>query len=153
MANVRINPNLEAEVTGHTIGTRAQTHGPMERVLGEEAEAVARRARQIARGEYYLRGGYARGIHAESGMNEHGELVGRVVATDWKSHWAENPPRTERGRRRGHILARAAQQVGFRVLGGQVAAAVGGVVARRAVGGRSRQAIGGRPRGVIGGRR
>jgi len=139
MAVVRVNPNLEAELT-HSLSNR----GPMERVLGDAAEAIAERAQMIGRAEYYRRGGYVGGIHADTGMDEHGELVGRVAATDWKSHWAENPPRQERGRR-GHILARAAEQVGFEVAAGGVAAAlfgpVGGAVARRAVGARNRRAI------------
>jgi len=150
VANVRVNPNLEAEVTGHALGTREATHGPMERALGEVADRIAQRAQAIARAEYYRRGGYLRGIHGESGTDEHGELVGRVVATDWKSHWAERPPRQERGRRRGHVLARAAQQVGFRVLGGQVLGAFGATVARAALGGRRRPALGGGRRAITG---
>jgi hypothetical protein len=151
MANVRVNPNLEAEVTGHVLATRGETHGPMERTLGGVAELIAARARQIARGEYYATGAYTRSIKAESGMDKHGQLVGRVVATDWKSHWAERPPRTERRGRRGHILARAAQQVGFTVVGGQAFGAVGGAVARRAIGsGGGRRAIGGRQRAITG---
>jgi hypothetical protein len=154
MANVRVNPNLEAEVTGHTLGTRAETHGQMERALGAAAEDIARRARQIARSEYYRFGGYTRSIEAESGVDEHGELVGRVVATDWKAHWAERPPRQEHGRRRGHILARAARQVGFRVLAGQtlgLAGAIGGGVARRALGGSTgRGALTGSRRAITG---
>src|SRR6266545_4161696 len=111
MATVRINPRLEAEVTGHLA-----EHGPLSRVLGEEAERIARRARQIARGEFYATGAYTRSIQADSGLDEHGQLVGRVYATDWKAHWAEFGTSRMRAH---HILARAAQQVGFRVLAGQ----------------------------------
>lgn len=143
MAIVRVNRDLEAEMT-HSLSNR----GPMERALGEAAEAIAERAQAVGRAEYHRRGGYVGGIHAEAGVDERGELVGRVAATDWKSHWAERPPRQERGRRRGHVLERAAGQAGFEVVAGEVAAAlfgpVGGAVARRAVGGRSRRAITGR---------
>ncbi len=146
MAVVRINSHLESEVTGHL-----SEHGPLERVLGEEAERIARRARQIARGEFYATGGYARGIKAESGLDEHGQLVGRVVATKYTSHWAEFGTSRMRAH---HILARAAQQVGFRVLAGQtlgLVGAIGGGAARRAIGGTSgRRAIGGRRRAITG---
>jgi hypothetical protein len=151
MANIRINPNLEAELTGRLLGSRAETHGPMERVLGEAAEEIAQRARQIGRREFYRTGGYVRGIEADTGTNEHGELVGRVVATDWKSHWAERGWGDRRGGKRArHILARAAQQVGFRVLAGQTLGAVGGMVARRAIGSRPRPAISGQQRAISG---
>ncbi len=153
MANVRVNPNLEAEVTGHILGARVATHGPMERVLGESAEAIARRARAIARAEFYRTGAYMRSIGAETGMNEHGELVGRVVATDFKAHWAEVGTRRMPAH---HILAHAAQQVGFRVLAGQtfaLAGVVGGAVGRRAISRRSRPAIGTSQRRAISGRR
>lgn len=140
MAIVRVNPNLEAEVTGSIF-----TRGPMEHVLGEIADDVADRARGIARGEYYRFGGYVGGIEGEAGVDEHGELVGRVTASDWKSHWAERPPRQERGRRRGHILTRAAQQVGLEVAVGALLGGFGGgdAVGRRALGSGHRQAIGG----------
>lgn len=152
MAIVRVNPNLEAELTGSIF-----TRGPMERVLGDAADDIASVAKAIGRREYYRFGGYVGGIHAETGMSEHGELVGRVVAEDWKSHWAEWPPRQERGRRRGHILARAAQRVGFRILAGQTFGALGGAlgdaVGRRAIGSGGRQAIGSSGRRAITGRR
>ena len=140
MAIVRLNRDLEAEMT-HSLSNR----GPMERVLGEAAETIAARARAIGRAEYYRRGGYVRGIHAEAGTDERGELVGRVAATDWKSHWGERPPRQERGGRRGHILERAAGQVGFEVVAGEVARALlgplGGMAARGAISARNRRAI------------
>ncbi len=146
MATVRINPRLEAEVTGHLA-----EHGPLSRVLGEEAERIARRARQIARGEFYATGAYTRSIQADSGLDEHGQLVGRVYATDWKAHWAEFGTSRMRAH---HILARAAQQVGFRVLAGQtlgLAGAIGGGAARRAIGGTSgRRAIRGRRQAITG---
>lgn len=151
MAFVRVNPNLEAEVTGHTLGTHAETHGPLERVLGGIADDVAQRAKLIARREYYQFGGYTRGIHGESGMDEHGRLVGRCVATDWKSHWAEKPPRTERGGRRGHILARAAQQVGLEVtIGALFGGGGGGGGGGRAITARRSRAISGRQRALTG---
>lgn len=150
MANVRVNPDLEAEVTGHTLGTHASTHGPMERVLGDRADQVAHHARVIARREFYRTGAYTRSIHAETGMNQQGELVGRVVATDWKAHWAEFGTRRMRAH---HILARAAQQVGFRVLAAQTLAVAGGAVGRRAIGASSRPALGGGGRLAITGRR
>jgi hypothetical protein len=141
MAIVRVNRNLSAEMT-HSLSNR----GPMERVLGGAASDIARTARGIARREFYRRGGYARGIHAETGLDEHGELVGRVVATDFKSHWAERGF-TANGRRvpGKHILARAAAQEGYRALGGALLGALGGgVPVRRAVGARRRRAIGAR---------
>jgi hypothetical protein len=149
MANVRINPNLEAEVTGHLA-----SHGEMERVLGHQAELIAWRARMIARAEFYRTGAYSRSIQAEHGMDEQGQLVGRVFATDWKAHWAEFGwgPRTG-GTRARHVLARAAQQVGFTVLAGHaggVANILGGAAARRALGG-GRPALSG-GRGAITGR-
>jgi hypothetical protein len=147
IATVRINPRLEAEVTGHLA-----EHGQMERVLGGYADQIALVAQRIARAEFYGRGGYARGIHGESGVDEHGQIVGRVVATDWKSHWAERGwgDRTG-GKRARHILARAATQVGFRVLAGQATGPIGGAVARRAIGGPSRGMLGGgRQRAITG---
>jgi hypothetical protein len=109
MALVRVNPRLEADLTGP--GT---AHGPLERLLGEVADEVAREGQRIARAEFYNRGGYTRGLHGESGLNERGKLVGRVVGADWKSHWAEWPPRQQRNRR-GHILVRAAERAGLKV--------------------------------------
>lgn len=150
MANIRINPNLEAEVTGHTLGTHLETHGPLERALGDIAEDVAQRARSIAGREFFRTGGYQRGIHAESGLDEQGQLVGRCVATDWKSHWAEHGTSRMRAH---HILSRAAKQVGLQVILGQVADALlggGGGVARRAITSRRTRAIGGRPRAISG---
>jgi hypothetical protein len=141
MAIVRVNRNLEAEMT-HSLSNR----GPMERALGGAASDIARTARGIARREFYRRGGYARGIHAETGLDERGELVGRVVATDWKSHWAERGF-TANGRRvpGKHILARAAAQEGYLALAGVAAGSFGGRgPARRAIGGRRRRAIGAR---------
>jgi hypothetical protein len=150
MAVVRVNPRLEAEVTGHLA-----EHGPMERVLGGYADQVAQRAQQIARSEFHRTGGYARGIQAESGLDEHGNLVGRVVATKYTSHWAEFGWRDRTGGTRArHILARAAQQVGFTVLAGQAlgaAGALGGRVAARALsGGRRRAALSGGRRAITG---
>src|SRR6266536_6381635 len=138
MAVVRVNPNLEAEVTGHL-----SEHGPMSAALGRIADLVAFRARMIARAEFYRTGAYARGIHAEHGLDEHGQLVGRVVATDWKSHWAEFGWRSRIGGTRArHVLARAAQQVGVAVVAGPAlgggARAIGGVVGRRSVSGSRR---------------
>lgn len=151
MANIRVNPNLEAELTGRLLGTRAETHGPLERALGDIADDVANRAQAIARAEFYATGAYARGIHAESGLDEHGRLVGRVVATDWKSHWAEHGTRRMRAH---HILTRAARQVGLEVTLGQVADAIlgpiGGGAARAITARRSRRAIGGRQRALAG---
>lgn len=146
MAIVRVNPNLEAELTGSIF-----TRGPMERVLADAADDIARVAKAIGQREYYRLGGYVGGIHGEAGVDEHGELVGRVVAEDWKSHWAEWPPRQERGRRRGHILARAARRVGFRLAVAPVLGALGDAVGRRALGS-GRQAIGGGGRLAITGR-
>ena len=112
MAIVRLNPRLESELTHSTTN-----RGQMERVLSDAAEDIAREARRIAGAEFYRRGGYQRGIHAEHGMNEHGELVGRVVATDYKSHWAEYGwKRRTGGTRARHTLTRAAERVGFDVL-------------------------------------
>ena len=138
MAIVRINRFLEAELTG-----RAGQHGPMEHALGEVASSIARRAQGIARGEYYRSGGYARGIHGIHGLDEQGELVGRVVATDWKSHWAERPPRQERAGRRGRILARAAEAEGYRVVAAGAAGALlgGGGGGRLALPAAARRAI------------
>ena len=139
MAIVRVNPNLEAELTGS-----ANSGGPLERALGDVADTIARRAQQLARREYYATGDYTRGIGAEHGVDEHGELVGRVVARDWKSHWAEWPPRQEAGRRRGRILARAAEQAGYRVLGaGLLSGATTAGSARRALPRPRRRAIAG----------
>jgi hypothetical protein len=138
MAIVRVNPNLESELTGSL-----SSGGPLERTLGDVADQIARRAQQIGRTEFYRRGGYVRGIKAEHGLNEHGELVGRVVATDWKSHWAERGWGNRAGGRRArHILARAAQQTGFQVVARQ--AFGGGRVPARQIASRSRMAITGR---------
>jgi hypothetical protein len=150
MAFVRVNPNLGAEVTGHTLGSRAETHGPLERVLGDIAEDVANRSQAIARREFYRTGGYAAGIQAEHGLDEQGNLVGRVVATKYTSHWAEHGTSRMRAH---HILTRAARQVGLEVTLGQVADAIlggGGGVARRAITSRRSRAIGGRQRAISG---
>jgi len=141
MAVVRLNPRLEAEVTGHLA-----EHGPMEHVLGEYADDIAREARRIAHAEFYRTGDYTRGIRAEHGLDEDGELVGRVVATDFKSHWAEFGWKSHQGGERArHVLVRAAERVGFRVVGGQALGTLaGGGGSRRAIGSRRRRAIGGR---------
>src|SRR6266508_2633435 len=100
MALVRVNQNLEAELTGSIF-----TRGPLEHALGEIADQIAMDAQAIGRAEFYDRGGYVRGIKAEHGLDEHGELVGRVNATDWKSHWAEYGWRSRAGGQRArHIL-------------------------------------------------
>jgi hypothetical protein len=156
MANVRVNPNLEAEVTGHVLATRGETHGQMERALGSIATAIAWRARMIARAEFYRTGAYTRSIQAEHGVDENGGLVGRVVADDWKAHWAEFGWGTRTGGTRArHVLARAAQQVGFAVVAGPAlgggARALGGAVGRRALGGSTgRTAIGGQRLAITG---
>lgn len=111
MAIVRVNPNLEAEVTGS-----AFSNGPLERTLGDAASDIALVAKAIARVDFYDRGGYLRGIKAEHGLDERGELVGRVVATKYTSHWAEfGWKRRVGGTRARHILQRAAEAVGYQV--------------------------------------
>lgn len=142
MATVRINPRLEAEVTGHLA-----SHGPLEAVLGEIASQIAANARQLARAEFYATGAYARSIHAEHGLDKYGQLVGRVVATNYKSHWAEFGWRRRTGGTRArHILRRAAIRAGFDVLTADLA---GGrpITARpqRTIGAAGRLAIGARP--------
>jgi len=133
MALVRVNQNLEAELTGSIF-----TRGPLEHALGEIADQIAMDAQAIGRAEFYDRGGYVRGIKAEHGLDEQGELVGRVVATDWKSHWAEWPPRQQRATKRGHILTRAAERAGFATLGTGLFGGSGG--GRRALPSRRRMA-------------
>jgi hypothetical protein len=108
MANIRINPRLEAQITGP-----AAAHGPLGRLLGNLADQAAREAQRIARAEFYNRGDYMRGIHGDSVVDK-GTTIGRVVGRDWKSHWGEFPPRQQRARR-GHILARGAERIGLRV--------------------------------------
>jgi hypothetical protein len=113
MAVVRVNPNLEAELTGSLF-----TRGPLERTLGDVADLIVLEAQAIARSEFYQRGGYLRGLQAEHGLDEHGDLVGRVNATDWKSHWGEFGWKSRTGGTRArHILSRAAQRAGFETLG------------------------------------
>jgi hypothetical protein len=129
MAVVRVNPRLEAELTGSL-----SSNGPMEHVLGGVADQIANEARRIARAEFYNRGGYTRGIKAEHGLNEHGEVVGRVIATDWKSHWAEWGWRGRSGGTRArHVLSRAAERVGFQVVGAGLAGGVRGRTSGRAL--------------------
>lgn len=112
MAILRVNPNLEAELTGSIF-----TRGPLEHALGEIADRIVAEAQAIGRAEFYQRGGYVRGIVAEHGLDERGELVGRVNATDWKSHWAEYGWRSRTGGQRArHVLTRAAERAGFAVL-------------------------------------
>lgn len=119
MANVRVNPNLEAELTGRLLGTRVETHGPLERALGDVADQITMEAQAIGRAEFYRTGDYVRGIEADHGLSEQGELVGRVVATDWKSHWAEWGWRGRVGGTRArHVLTRAAERAGFQTLAG-----------------------------------
>jgi hypothetical protein len=113
MAIVRVNPNLEAELTGSIF-----TRGPLEHALADIADQIVAEAQAIARTEFYQRGGYLRGLQAEHGLDDHGELVGRVNATDWKSHWAEWGWRARTGGTRArHVLTRAAERAGFAVLG------------------------------------
>jgi hypothetical protein len=127
MANVRINPNLEAELTGRLLGTRLETHGPMERVLGGVADQIAAQAQAIGRAEFYRTGDYVRGIEADVGLSQDGELVGRVVATDWKSHWAEWGWLDRAGGRRArHVLTRAAERAGYAAVGPGLFAGAGG---------------------------
>lgn len=123
----------------------------MERNLGQLADLIALRASSIARSEFYDTGAYARGIHAEHGLDESGNLVGRVVATNYKSHWAEFGWRSRAGGERArHILQRAAEQVGLVVVAAGAAAAVGSGV--RGIGGGGRRAIGRRAPLAITGR-
>jgi len=138
VAIVRVNPRLEAELTGS-----ANSGGPLEHALGEVADQIARRAQQLARREYYRTGDYTRGIRAEHGLDEHGELVGRVVAADWKSHWAEFGWKSRTGGERArHILARGAEQAGYRVLGaGLLGGAISASSGRRALPRPRRRAI------------
>ncbi len=86
------------------------------------ADLAALGAREFAVKEYFGVdshtgdiGAYYRSIHAELGRNRRGLRVGLVVADDFKAHWAENPPRQEKGKRRGKILARGARKAGLRV--------------------------------------
>jgi hypothetical protein len=121
VAIIRVNPNLEAELTG-----AANANGPLEHSLGLIANSIAAEARRIGYAEFYDRGGYVRGIKATHGVNDQGELVGRVVATDWKSHWAERGwKRRVGGERPRRILERAAQRVGYRVMAAEVLGASG----------------------------
>lgn len=114
----------------------------MERVLGDVADRIAAEGRRIAGAEFYQRGGYQRGIRADHGMNEHGELVGRAVATDWKSHWAEYGwKRRTGGTRARHVLTRAAERVGFQVVSASIG---GGRASQRALPASPRRAITGR---------
>lgn len=132
MAFVRVNPNLEAELTGRILGARLETHGPMERALGEVADRIAMEAQAIGRAEFYATGDYVRGIEVDVGMSEDGELVGRVVATDWKSHWAEYGWLDRAGGRRArHVLTRAAERAGFATLGSGLFGPGGGGGGRR----------------------
>ena len=141
MAVVRVNPNLEAELTGSLTD-----RGPLEHVLGELADDIAMEAQAIARGEFYRSGDYERGIQAEHGLDEGGDLVGRVNATDWKSHWAEGGWLDRGGGRRArHILTRAAERVGFDVLTRGLLGGGGGG-GRRALPAARRRAITGRRR-------
>jgi hypothetical protein len=148
MAVVRVNPRLEAELTGHTLGTDTQVRGQMERVLGRQAEDIAVAARLLARREWYRHGDYLRSIRGEVGLNDHGELVGRVTASDWKSHWAEFGTSSIRAH---HILAHAAQAVGMVVLGTGLAhsaftggRALAGRSSRRGLPSATRRALAGR---------
>ncbi|HEV8653107.1 MAG TPA: hypothetical protein VG276_27875 [Actinomycetes bacterium] len=145
MATVRVNRNLEAELTGH-LGEG----GPLERALGDFADEIAIEGQWIARREFYRTGAYMDSIEAESGMNEHGELVGRVYATDFKAHWAEFGTQHMAAR---HILARAAQRVGFRVLVEGTLGTFGPptLLAVKAIGRRRRRQIGGRRQRAISG--
>ena len=109
MAIVRVNPRLEAELTGGRFD-----RGPLEAALGQVADEIAARARAIARVEAYDTGAYHDSIRGESGDNEQGELVGRVVADDWKAHLIEfGYTRADGVHVPGrNILARAAEQAG-----------------------------------------
>lgn len=140
MAIVRVNPNLEAELTGSL-----NSGGPLEQVLGEVASDIVGHAQGIARAEFYRRGGYLRGLRAEHGINDYGELVGRAVATDWKSHWGEwGWKRRTGGTRARHILTRAAERAGYAVVAGGLMGGVRPRTTARALPSAGRAAIGGR---------
>jgi hypothetical protein len=80
----------------------------LRRSLLDIGRDLAVTARETAFREYYRTGAYMRGIREpEVTRNQKGELAVRVAATDWKSHWAERPPKQEHGRK-GRILRRAA---------------------------------------------
>jgi hypothetical protein len=137
VAIVRLNPNLDAELTGSLF-----SRGPLEHALGEVADRIALEAQAIGRAEFYQRGGYVRGIHADYGISEDGELVGRVVATNYKSHWAEWGWLDRRGGRRArHVLTRAAERAGYLTLAAGLLGGGGGGGGRRALPARARPAI------------
>lgn len=90
--------------------------------LSRLAELGALGAKEIAVKEYYgvdshtgQIGAYYASLHAELGRNRKGLRVGLVQADDWKAHFGEVPPKQEKGRRRGKILARGARKSGLRV--------------------------------------
>jgi hypothetical protein len=143
MAVVRVNPQLEAELTGHL-----DEFGPLSRTLGEYAEEIALEAKWIARREFYRTGHYLDSIDWEVDEDEHGQVVGRVYATDFKAHWAEFGTVHMPAR---HILARAAQRVGFRVFVGQSIATFGppALMSVKAIGGRARRQLGARRQRAI----
>jgi hypothetical protein len=126
-AIVRLNPRFETELVGsQAVG------GPLDRLLADRAGAVVRNAQGIGRGEFYRRGGYVRGIKAETGLDEQGRLVGRVNANKFTSHWAERGwARHAGGSRARHILARAAAQAGLKVVAGGPATTMFGPLGKR----------------------
>jgi hypothetical protein len=86
-------------------------------VLDRLAQEAASASEAIARAGFYDTGDYLRGIDAGVGPNRRGRMVGRVVATDWKSAWAERGWTTQGGRKvpGRKILARGARRAGLRV--------------------------------------
>ena len=140
MALVRVNPDLEAELTGSLF-----SGGQLEHALGDVADQIVMEAQAIGRAEFYDRGDYVRGIRAEHGLDEHGELVGRAIATDWKSHWGEWGWRDRTaGTRARHVLTRAAERAGYAVLAADLLGGTGGGGGRRGLPAPIRRAIGAR---------
>jgi hypothetical protein len=77
--------------------------------LEELGRDLSLSARELALADAYDTGDYYRGIQeAEVGTDEHGRLVARVNATDYKSSWLEYGTERMRPKR---ILRRAAARV------------------------------------------
>lgn len=76
-------------VANHNLESDIAHSDEMRDVLESKAQEVADEARRIARAEAYQTGAYHDSIRAVVGERDDGEVVGRVLASDYKAVWIE----------------------------------------------------------------
>jgi hypothetical protein len=86
-------------------------------ILDRLAHAAAEASQAIASREFHDTGDYLRSIEAGVGPNRRGRVVGRIIASDWKAHFAERGWTTRSGTvvKGRNILRRGGRQAGLRV--------------------------------------